>query len=95
MNGDFGLVFRVTIYGKTGKHTSGMHHLELFFDLNLMVMSDRCSEWPYMAKLANIQVLYIIWSHFSIQLVTSKPCNYTGALQEFIRKAVVVLIQHT
>ena len=40
MNGDFGLVFRVTIYGKTGKHTSGMYHLELFFDLNLMVMSD-------------------------------------------------------
>ena len=33
-------MFGVTIYGKSGKHTSVIHHLELFFDTNLMVMKN-------------------------------------------------------
>ena len=43
-DGDVRLVFRVTMYGKTSKHTSVIHHLEPFFDTNLMVMSDWCLE---------------------------------------------------
>ena len=45
-NGDVGFVIGVTVYGRIGKHTRVIHHLELFFDMNLMVMSNWCSEWP-------------------------------------------------
>ena len=65
-NGDVWLVSGVTIYGNTSKHTSVIHNPEPFFNINLMVMSDWCSEWPYMARLANTQVLYIIRSCFLI-----------------------------
>ena len=38
-NGDVGFMIRVTIYGKSGKHTSVIHLREPFFDVNSMVMS--------------------------------------------------------
>ena len=37
-NGDVGFVIRVTIYGKSGKHTSVIHLWEPFFNVNSMVM---------------------------------------------------------
>ena len=37
-NSDVGFVIRVTIYGKSGKHTSMIHFQEPFFDVNSMVM---------------------------------------------------------
>ena len=63
-DGDVWLVFGVTIYGKTSKHTSVIYHLEPFFDTNLIAMFDWYLEWSYMVRPANIQVLYIIWSRF-------------------------------
>ena len=55
-NGDVSFVIRVTIYGKSGKHTSVIHFQEPFFDVNSTVMSVSWSEWPYMASPANTQV---------------------------------------
>ena len=63
-NGDVSFVIRMTIYGKSGKHTSVIHLWEPFFDVNLMVMSVLWSEWPYMASSANTQVWYIFGNHF-------------------------------
>ena len=86
-DGDVWLVFGMTIYGKTGKYTSVIHHPELFFDMNSMVMLDWCLEWPYMERPANTQVLYIFWRHFSmwIQLVFGvtiygKSSKYTSVI---------------
>ena len=53
-------------YGNTGKYASVIYHLEPFFNVNSMVMSIAWSELPYVAILANVQVLYIIWNHFSV-----------------------------
>ena len=37
-NGDVSFVIRVTIYGKSGKHTSVIHFQAPFFDVNSTVM---------------------------------------------------------
>ena len=63
-NGDVSFVIQVTIYGKSGKHTSVIHFQEPFFDVNSMVMSVLWSEWPYMASPTNTQVWYIFRNHF-------------------------------
>jgi hypothetical protein len=60
-NNDVCFMIGVTIYGKTGKHTSVIHLLEQFFNVNSMVMFVSWSEWPYMAKPANT-----FWSGFSM-----------------------------
>ena len=48
-NGDVCCVIKVTIYGNTNKYTSVVYHLELFFNVNSMVMSIVWSERPHMA----------------------------------------------
>ena len=67
-NGDVRCVIGVTRYGNIAKYTSVIYHLKPFFDVNSMVMSVVWSKWPYMVIPTNIQVLYIIWNHFSMSI---------------------------
>ena len=73
-NGDVSFVIRVTIFGKSGKHTSVIHLREPFFDVNSTVMLFSWSEWPYMASLENTQVWYIFRNHFSMWI--QQWCRY-------------------
>jgi hypothetical protein len=63
-NGDVCLVIGMTIYGNTNKCMSVIYVLELFFDVNSIVMFVLWSEWPFMAILAKVWVLHMFWTSF-------------------------------